>query len=150
MDMDFAFDRIAAQLQQPGDGFFRETEWLAASWQQPDDFVAKLVRYSATHSHAPLKSSPEAGYDLYHDMVLRHPSSTRPALLWTDGEPGLHALTYAELHAACSQRCAAWTAQGVKSGDALCVIASVGKELLIDVLSGLRLGMRVSLLPPRG
>ena len=147
---EFPFERIRAQLQQPGDGVFRDAEWLEASWQDPDAFARALLRYHSASTQAPVKSSPEAGYDLYHDLVLRHQNLSLPALLWTELEPGLHALSYAQLHAACTQRRATWMKQGVKAGEALCIIAPLGPELLIDLLTGLRLGLRVSLLPPLG
>lgn len=146
----FQFERIRAQLQQPGDGVFRDAEWLEASWQDPEAFARALLRHHSASTHAPLKSSPEAGYDLYHDLVLRHQNPSLPALLWTELEPGLHSLSYAQLHAACTQRRATWMRQGVKAGEALCIVAPLGPELLIDLLTGLRMGLRVSLLPPLG
>jgi hypothetical protein len=146
--MEWHFDTIATQLQHPGDGVFRHTHWLEESRRRPAEFWRALLRHHAAST--PLKSNPEAGYDFYHDLVLRHHSSPHPALRWIDFEHGLRALTYAELHAACSARCAAWAAQGVRAGATLCIIAAMGPELLIALLCGLRMGLRVSLLPPLG
>lgn len=147
---EFPFARIRAQLQQPGDGVFRDAQWLEASWQDPDAFARALLQHHSASTQAPVKSSPEAGYDLYHDLVLRHQNPSLPALLWTELEPGLHSLSYAQLHAACTQRRASWMTLGIKAGEALCIIAPLGPELLIDLLTGLRMGLRVSLLPPLG
>lgn len=149
---EFPFDLIRAELQQPGDGVFRETDWLTASWRNPDEFAHALLRHhtAASSAQAPIKSSAEAGYDLYYDLVLRHQAAALPALLWTELASGLHTMTYAQLHAACTLRGAHWTAQGVKAGEHLCILAPLGPELLVDLLTGLRLGLRISLLPPSG
>lgn len=148
--LEFHFDTIRSQLQQPGDGVFRDTAWLQESRRHPDDFGRALLRHHAARAPAPLKSNPEAGYDFYHDLVLRHQGEARPALQWMDHESALHSLTHAELHAACSLRRAAWARQGVRAGAGLCIIATGGPELLVALLTALRMGLRVSLLPPLG
>lgn len=146
----FQFDEIRRQLQEPGDGFFRDIEWLERSRQNPQDFERELLRYHAARVMVPIKSTPQAGFDFYHDLILRHQAVLRPALLFCDSDGSMRSLTYAELHHACSRRCAAWAAQGVQPGETLCVIEAMGKELLLSVLCGLRMGLRVCLLPPLG
>lgn len=148
--MEFVFDTIATQLQLPGDGVFRDTAWLHESRRRPHEFARALLRHYSALAPAPLKSNAEAGYDFYHDLVLRHRASPHAALQWTSLDTGPQALSYAALHAACSRRCAAWAAQGVRAGASLCVLGALGPELLIALLSGLRLGLKVSLLPPLG
>ena len=151
----FDFAAILADLQRPDSGPLRASEgsWLPASWKQPGEFMRQLLRYHAAQTHAPLKSNSDAGYDLYHDLVLRHIAFQRTALRWRDHESLPRSLTYAELHALCDRRCAAWTAQGVRAGDNLGVIAAMGPEppeLVVPLLTGLRMGLVVSLLPPLG
>lgn len=162
-----SFDRQA--LVRPSDGVFRDVSWLAHSREQPAAFLSELQAQYEAQSEAPLKSKSQSGIDLYHDLVLRHVTSGRPraALLYRDYSvqrsparfafrsaalPGLHtaSLSYDALHQACSDRCQKWAALGLRAGDSLCIVATLSPELLIALLSGLRMGLCVTVLPPRG
>lgn len=147
----FPFPALQARLWQRPDGVFRSCEWLSDSWQHRAEFRRALLLHFATQVQQPLKSRLESGYDWYHDLVLRHQGLMTPALI----APGAalekpQATLYSDLHALCSRRCAAWSAAGVRAGDSLCIVGNVGQELLVSLLSGLRLGLVITLLPPAG
>lgn len=147
--MGYALEAIARQLGDPGDGIFRETAWIEASWRRPDTFLRALLRYHAALDPASVKSTPQAGFDLYHDLVLRHADRGRTAFVsLADGRP--RAVSFSALHALCSECRAAWLGRGVRPGDSLCVLAPLGLELVVPLLTGLRLGLQVTLLPPLG
>jgi hypothetical protein len=151
--MGFAFDAIAAQLRDPSDGIFRDIAWLEESWANPETFGTALLRFLETLDRTPIKSTPTNGYDFYHDLVLRHVNTDRVALYWLDHEQRPVRLTYAQLHALCTRRRAEWNVWGVQTRQQLCVIADLypdPSELLVPLLTGLRMGLQVSLLPPSG
>jgi hypothetical protein len=151
--MDFAFNIIATQLRDPSDGVFRDVDWIKESWRQPDKFAAELICYHAALDPTPLKGTLESGYDFYHDLVLRHLHTERVALRWLDGTQRPMALTYAQLHALCNQCLADWLAQEVQVRDKLCVLAQLHPEpaeVVVPLLTALRMGLQVSLLPPEG
>lgn len=148
--MGYTLDAISASLREPGDGVFRDLGWLTQSWEQPDAFAAALRLYQAALDPAPLKSAPRKGHDLYHDLVLRNAAGGRVALYWLDVEGSLRRLTYAELHVLCTAQRTQWSRRGVHAGQRLCVLAEPGHELCVPLLTGLRMGLEVSLLPPAG
>lgn len=147
--MGFTFDTIRAELRDAGDGLFRETAWIEESWKHPEDFAAALMEYHSQLDPEPFKSKPRDGYDFYHDLVLRHVGTERVALMWLENGT-VRKLTYAQLHAQCTQRRAEWTAREVQKGQPLCVLANMGPELIVPLLTGLRMGLVVTLLPPVG
>lgn len=148
--MGYTLDAISATLREPGDGVFRDTGWLTESWEQPDDFAAALMLYHASFDPTPIKSALRKGYDLYHDLVLRNARGDRAALYWLNKERAPERLSYVELHSLCTAQRAEWTSRGARVGQCLCVVAEPGIELVVSLLTGLRLGMEVCLLPPAG
>lgn len=154
---------------RPGDGVFRDLMWLEKTRDDPEAFFSDLQSQYESLGYAPLKSKQQSGIDLYHDLLLRHlpTSGSLPALVYrtfaTDKAgarwsrrnqvtPGyrLARLTYSELHLACSERCQKWAALGIQPGDSMCIVSRLEPELLIALLSGLRMGLSVTVLPPSG
>lgn len=147
--MGFTLDAVRTSLRDPGEGVFRDTAWLEESYRQPETFNAALLHHHATLDAAPQKSDPKSGYDLYHDLVLRHAASDRMALYFFEGDR-VQRLSYAQLHARCSDLRTEWIARGVTTGERLLVLAHPGEELLVPLFTALRMGLQVSLLPPAG
>jgi hypothetical protein len=56
--------------------------WLERSREDPDGFNAALGAFHAGRGTPPGKSRVGEGYDLYHDMVVRHLGLGRVALRW--------------------------------------------------------------------
>jgi hypothetical protein len=156
-------------VEQTGDGVFRDADWLEESRGNKEEFFDLLLAHQSSQSAQPFKSIPSIGIDLYHDLIIRHlqEAGERPALVYrsfgraaqqirsvasgfNERADGWEVLTYAALHAACTERCTQWEAKGVKTGDGLCVVSALDRELLIALLSGLRMGLTVTVLPPSG
>lgn len=144
------FDEIRAQLGQPGDGVFRDIGWLQDSFAEPEDFFEELLDHHKARATTSVKSTQAAGYDLYHDLVVRHSFAPQLAFAFLDHDGALRTHSYAQLHAICSARCLAWAAQGVQAGQRVCIVAPMGIDLVVALLCALRLGLAVSLLPPQG
>jgi hypothetical protein len=99
---------------------------------------------------APLKSRVGQQYDFFHDIVVRHGASDRIALRSYDRRNGWQVLGYRTLQEQAARRATEWARQGVKAGAKVCLIYSVGSELLISLAAALGLGACISYLPPQG
>ena len=123
--------------------------WQQESWKDPDGFVAALAAAHVGRS-APLKSRSGQHYDFFHDLVVRHGTSDRPALRAYDKRTGWQVLTYRQLHEQAARRATDWARQGVKAGAKVCLLYPVGGELLISLAAALGLGACISFLMPQG
>lgn len=122
---------------------------LELSWQQPQDFQGAIFE-QARRQLSGFSSWPEATIDLFHDLLEVHVGSGRAAWLSSRDGQGLHALSYGDLVEHSVSLSASWRAQGVAPGQSVCVISALAERRLIGLLAGLHLGVRVSLLQPRG
>ena len=81
-------------------------------------------------------------------------SATATRTAWpcaaTTGSSGWQVLSYRQLHEQASRRATEWARQGVKAGAKVCLLYSVGSELLISLAAALGLGACISFLPPQG
>ncbi len=130
-------------------------DWVAESIRLPAQFLAALEARARDLGVAPAKTTPEAGTDLYHDLVARHLGRGRCALRCYVRAPlsGIgrwEELTFEELHARCTYRAAWWAAHGIGPGASICVMFPVGAELAVSLLAALRLGAVASWLDPQG
>ena len=123
--------------------------WLPATWASPDRFHEALFAYAQARSGGKLKSRPRASYDLYHDLVLAHADTRRTAIASREGG-GWRELSYDSLHEATAGLMTAWQQGGAVPGDSVCVVAPVGVDYAVTVLTALRMGLVVSVLPPIG
>ncbi|HEX2572927.1 MAG TPA: AMP-binding protein [Polyangia bacterium] len=123
---------------------------IEESYRNPDPFWALLAAGSAIPGLAPPKSRFGERYDLYYDLVLRHLAARRIALRWYDKRTGWQALSYEELNARSAAQAGAWLTQGVQPGARLAIVLPFGPETVLALLTALRLGACVSLLPPLG
>jgi hypothetical protein len=129
--------------------------WIAESQRAPARFRAALERQAHDLGVGPAKSAPDAGTDLYHDLVARHLGGGRRALRCyaraaLSGAGRWEALSFDELHARCTYRAAWWAAHGVGPGALICVVLPFGTEFAVSLLAGLRLGAQVSWIDPTG
>lgn len=154
--MTFDFDSIRARLEAPiapgrtpaldapGPG-----AWLAQSWREPAAFWRALTAYHAGLSSPAPKSHPAEGFDFYYDLVLRH-RPERTALRCYRGNGRWQTHTYGDLDARSTGQVHDWTQRGLAPGAKVCLLFPVGEELLVALLTALRLGLHISYLPPRG
>jgi hypothetical protein len=123
--------------------------WQQESWQDPEGFSNALA-VAHVGRGAPLKSRAGQHYDFFHDLVVRHGNTDRVALRSYDRRSGWQVLGYKQLQEQASRRATEWARQGVKAGAKVCLVYSVGSELLISLAAALGLGACISFLPPQG
>ena len=123
--------------------------WQQQSWEDPDGF-ANALAVAHVGKGAPLKSRAGQHYDFFHDLVVRHANTDKIALRAYDKRAGWQVLGYKQLQEQASRRATEWTQQGVKAGAKVCLVYSVGNELLISLAAALCVGACVSFLPPTG
>ncbi|MFV8749343.1 long-chain fatty acid--CoA ligase [Nannocystaceae bacterium ST9] len=144
----------ALALEAPTGRRGLDLRWLSRSHAAPREFFTALHGVLNLVAELGPKSSPERGFDLYHDMVARHVGAGRAALRFHDPHAPIDdrwvTLTFDELHARCSVRAASWASQGVEPGSTLCVVLPFDVECVVALLTGLRLGACISLLEPEG
>lgn len=148
------YDFAAIRASLAGGPGWSQSEWLARSYADPRGFLDALWTYCADQSRLPPKAHPTDGVDFYHDLVLRHavamPKS--PALREYDPASGWEVLTYGALHERSSALLTRWrdAGVGVNAGERLALVYPSGAELLIALVTALRVGARVMILPPQG
>lgn len=149
-------DVIARRLwqaaeQDPLSGPLALEPWLVASWKDGKALTALLA---ATHQKAqpPTKSLLTHGVDFYYDAVARHAAAARDrsALRFFDAQRGWQSLTYGDLHSQSNRLVVGWQRKGVAPGCKLVVLGDIGPRWLLSVMSALRLGATLSLLPSSG
>ena len=130
-------------------------EWVAETQRSPSRFLAALERRARELGVGHTKTAPEAGTDLYHDLVARHLGAGRRALRCyvrsaLSGAGHWDELTFDQIHARCTYRSSWWATQGIGPGSRVCVVLPFGVEFAVALLAGLRLGAVVSWLEPEG
>ncbi|MGZ3459744.1 MAG: long-chain fatty acid--CoA ligase, partial [Archangium sp.] len=141
--------KILEQLESGTSAEQGVPDWQQESWKDPEGFAAALA-VAHVGRGAPLKSRTGQHYDFFHDLVVRHGNSDRIALRSYDRRSGWQVLGYKQLHEQAARRATEWAKQGVKAGAKVCLLYSVGSELLISLAAALGLGACISFLPPQG
>jgi hypothetical protein len=147
--MPFDVRKILEQLETGTPAEAGVPAWQQESWADADGFAAALAAAHVGRG-APLKSRVGQQYDFFHDVVVRHGSSDRIALRCYDRRSGWQILSYRTLQEQAARRATEWARQGVKAGTKVCLLYSVGSELLISLAAALGLGACISYLPPQG
>ncbi|MBN1209774.1 MAG: long-chain fatty acid--CoA ligase [Myxococcaceae bacterium] len=147
--MPFDVKKILEQLETGTPAEPGVSAWQQESWEDPDGFAAALVAAHVGRG-APLKSRAGQHYDFFHDLVVRHSTSDRLALRAYDRRSGWQTLSYRQLQEQAARRATEWARQGVKAGAKVCLVYSIGSELLISLAAALGLGACISYLPPQG
>jgi hypothetical protein len=148
--MSFDIESIRARLEtvasdaMPGSG-----PWLAASWCESAGFWSALASHNASLFSPAAKSHPSSGFDFYHDMVLRHRPDSLALRIHEPGR-GWRTLSYGQLDTRSSLLADDWTARGLVSGTAVCILLPLGVDFAVSLVTALRLGLLVSVLPPLG
>jgi hypothetical protein len=123
--------------------------WVPSTYAAPEAFKTALYAYAASRPDASLRSSPSTGFDFYHDCVLAHGGRHRRAVVAKEGRE-LGELSFDALHVRCSALAAAWSREGVEPGQTIAVVLPVGISFTVALLTALRLGVVVSIVPPLG
>lgn len=123
--------------------------WLEQAREDPAAFLARLFELCDSRGVRAAKSEPGVAIDLYHDLVLRHTDGERIALHYRErGE--WKTRTFSELHGDCHELSRIWTSRGVTAGQSLALIRPAGAAGIIELLTGLRIGLVVTLIEPLG
>lgn len=147
--MVFDVKKILEQLETGTPAEAGVPVWQQESWQEPEGF-ANALAVAHVGRGAPLKSRAGQHYDFFHDLVVRHGNTDRVALRSYDRRSGWQVLGYKQLHEQSLRRATEWARQGVKPGAKVCLVYSVGSELLVSLAAALGLGACISFLPPQG
>lgn len=123
--------------------------WLSRSYEDPEGFLLAGIRYLSALS-APLKSHPGQGFDLFHDLVLRHPAKQNEVLRSYHRRTGWSALTLDDLLARSTRLAGEWLRRGVTPGTSVAVLLPLSAELFVAIAAGLRIGAMLVPIPPRG
>lgn len=123
--------------------------WLPISWGDPERFFQGLYAYFGKRRDAVFKSRPEHGHDIYHECVSAHLGKRRTALV------GWESLSWQEvpfemLHARCNALSVVWAEAGVGPEKVVAVVLPPGIEATVCILTALRMGAIVSVIPPWG
>jgi len=142
-------ESFRAQLQKadPSSPSLAATDWLAQSHVTPG--LPALCSFLSARG-APLKSHPVQGFDLYHDLVLRHPGPGQELLRAYSRRLGWRVLTRGALRARSARLAAAWVRQGVQAGQRMALLLPISPEYVVALMTALRLGLVVCPLQPRG
>lgn len=145
--LDLSYAR--ATLEVKDGGVAEPLSWLEQSWKDPERFYRSLMQLSSRLSGT-LRSTPEGGISLYHDLVMRHLRGSAPALRYFERKLGWQSLSYEQLHVRASERASQWASAGIQAGSVVALLLPPGPELWIAWAAAMRLGACWSLLPTRG
>lgn len=123
--------------------------WLSRSYQDPEGFLLAQIRYLGALS-APLKSHPGQGFDLFYDLVARHPVKQIEVLRSYHRRAGWSVLTLDDLLARSTRLAGEWLRRGVTAGTSVAVVLPMSAELFVAIAAGLRIGVLLVPIPPRG
>jgi hypothetical protein len=139
---------IAAQLRAGRTTPAFMEHWLRRTWSDRDGYMRALYR-AAARKYPAIMGRPELGLDLYADCVTAQLGHNRTALVtYKDGQ--VIETSYEWLHLRCSALTSVWQSAGVSAGAALVIVAPIGLDYAVALLTALRLGLTVTLLSPLG
>jgi hypothetical protein len=137
---------LRLEAQQP----CGKLKWLEESCREPGEFWRALKGAFDARLAAPGVSSLFSRYNFYHDIIIRNLNNPAPALSWYDLASGFRNVSYRELGAMAAAKAGFWTRRGLKAGHKLCIIRTTGLEMAVELLAALKIGCRISFLPPQG
>ena len=127
-----------------------ELKWLEDSCRNTEDFWWSLKRTFDSLFSMQSTTFLFNRYNFYHDIILRHRDNAFPAMRWYDSASGFMEISYRELGNLAAAKADAWAIYGLKAGETICIIRSMGIELAVDLLAALKIGCAASFLLPQG
>lgn len=117
-------------------------QWMQKSYTDPLPFWEDLA------SHYPTESTSQTilleKYDFYADCILRHQGKNNLALKIIHSKSEIETWTYEQIHALVEAQTSAWK---VEAGKSVVLIVPQGLPFLIGLMTALRLGLVISILP---
>lgn len=124
--------------------------WLSDTFEFSDEFWRELFDFSNARASVGFKSRLGEYYDLYRDLVGRHPEAGHAAFAEYDSLSGWKGLTYGSIQERTGLLRDAWGAAGVGPGANIALVMEPDADFMLAVLTALRLGLVVTVLPPLG
>lgn len=150
----FDFARIERDLHSAAGASSTEWDWLSRSYRERELFFQNLTEYPGLRPPLPRKSALHSGIDFYSDLVLSYAQSAQHALrkilYWRDGTGCWQTLSYAELHHRSQRLSEHWLREKCEPGMVLALVLASGPDLLVAICAGLRLGLHLVIIPPKG
>lgn len=122
-------------------------DWVRRSWEDPAGFLRSLKRVVDSLHPVNGASTLFRNYDFYHDIARCNRSNPHAAMSWHTSQGEERGLSFRELDEVASEKAAYWRSIGVRQGQVLCLLRSLGPDFATDLLAGLRLGLILSVLP---
>ncbi len=122
-------------------------EWMQRSYSDPQVFWSDLFSYSFD-VHPASNTTVFEKYDFYADCILRHLGHGLTALKVIDATGAAQAWTYDEIHEYVEAQFPYWTNNyGLQPGKAAALMLPYGIHFIVALMTALRLGLIVSLMP---
>lgn len=122
-------------------------DWMMQSYEEPFIFWNALFKYYQEMG-GEIQSQPLKSYNFYHDCVLKHLRDNPSALTIVHPDQQTETYTYYELHQLIETQTAVWREKfKVEAGQTIAMIFPQGIHLLVSLMTALRLGLSVCLLP---
>jgi hypothetical protein len=120
-------------------------EWMRRSYTDPLPFweeLAALYPIDPTSQTIPLQQ-----YDFYADCILRHLGRNSCALKVIKAEGQAETWSYDQIHEMVDAQAFLWKTSGLEPGKTVALILPQGLPYVIGLMTALRLGLAVSILP---
>lgn len=124
--------------------------WLEASWRHPVPFWEGLLAGQDRLVEGQRKSVAFQHYDLFHDLASRFAKHSTPAMVQPAVNGAVRVLTYPDLTRRAARLAERWRTSGARPEQIVALLVNPGEELAVALLAAFRLGLVISLLPPRG
>ena len=122
-------------------------DWMQRSYTNPQIFWSDLFSYSSD-VHPASTTVVFDKYDFYSDCILRHLGQGLTALKVIDSTGAAQVWTYDEIHEYVEAQVLYWTENyGLKPGKTVALLLPYGIHLIVALMTALRLGLIVSLMP---
>jgi hypothetical protein len=124
--------------------------WLNDSYGAGQEFWQSFKDAADEMFSVPTTSTLFKKYNLYYDLILRNLNNPSPAFVFYEAKSGFKNISYKELHERALAKTSLWKSQGVNDKKTVCVVRTIGTELMVELAAALQIGCRVAFLAPLG
>ncbi|MEN6375651.1 MAG: hypothetical protein ABFD75_12860 [Smithella sp.] len=136
--------RIEAQQPCPKLSWLKDSYGAGREfWQSFQDAADEMFSVKTT-------SALFKRYTLYNDLILRNINNPSPAFVFYGSKSGFKNISYQELHERALVKTSLWKSRGVDDKKTVCVIRTIGAELMVELAAALQIGCRLAFLMPWG
>lgn len=121
-------------------------QWMLRSYEQPLQFWEDLFTFYPADPHS--QTVPLEKYDFYADCILRHREANPCALKVIKAQGEIETWSYDQIHELASGQVSLWTKHSsLEPGKTVALHLPQGLPLIVGLMTALRLGLIVSILP---